>query len=402
MSTEENARIASGRHAASAARERASRSKTVDSLMTREKFRLAEEVLELQRVNDEVGNRLKRANAEVLRTASELRKRDRALESLRLWESDGGSSRRATRVLELEAENEVYLSEVVRLSSLLRLDTTTGHLPETENTTSLEGNAEITQLRRELAFGAKYLEQAQTPFDANTEAILLRAEERASTTESRIESLTNLTHELTKHQNEAKRELASTRTEAENLKAELEQTKEDREHLKRLAAMEAAKCAEAVEDYLLIQNEINCVRPELDSLRRQISEIANEKTKLKLGMDNAEAREKAALAKIEADKAAEAAANSDRKKSRDKAPEDLKSAMKTPAGFVPRKALTEKPAKNVDTKPKLSAATLKRLSLKSARALEQKTKGTQTPVPKFTDVSVGEDEKEPDNSDESD
>ena len=137
-------------------------------------------------------------------------------------------------------------------------------------------------------------------------------------------------------------------------------------------------------------------------MRRQISEIANEKTKLKLGMENAEAREKAALAKIEADKAAEAAANSDRKKSRDKAREDLKSAMKTPAGFVPRKALTEKPAKNVDTKPKLSAATLKRLSLKSARALEQKTKGTQTPVPKFTDVSVGEDEKEPDNSDKSD
>ena len=96
--------------------------------MTRDKERLAEEVIELKRVNDDVATRLKFAQAEVIRATGELRKRERALEALERGDDDGGAARRATRVLELEAENEVYLSEVARLASLLRLDPETGQL----------------------------------------------------------------------------------------------------------------------------------------------------------------------------------------------------------------------------------------------------------------------------------
>ena len=99
--------------------------------MTRDKERLAEEVIELKRVNDDVVTRLKLAQAEVIRATGELRKRERALEALERGDDDGGAARRATRVLELEAENEVYLSEVARLASLLRLDPETGQLPGT-------------------------------------------------------------------------------------------------------------------------------------------------------------------------------------------------------------------------------------------------------------------------------
>ena len=115
----------------SVARERAEREKSVASLMTRDKERLAEEVIELKRVNDDVATRLKLAQAEVIRATGELRKRERALEALERGDDDGGAARRATRVLELEAENEVYLSEVARLASLLRLDPETGQLPGT-------------------------------------------------------------------------------------------------------------------------------------------------------------------------------------------------------------------------------------------------------------------------------
>ena len=49
--------------------------------MTRDKERLAEEVIELKRVNDDVATRLKLAQAEVIRATGELRKRERALEA---------------------------------------------------------------------------------------------------------------------------------------------------------------------------------------------------------------------------------------------------------------------------------------------------------------------------------
>ena len=65
----------------SVARERAEREKSVASLMTRDKERLAEEVIELKRVNDDVATRLKLAQAELIRATGELRKRERALEA---------------------------------------------------------------------------------------------------------------------------------------------------------------------------------------------------------------------------------------------------------------------------------------------------------------------------------
>ena len=200
----------------SVARERAEREKSVASLMTRDKERLAEEVIELKRVNDDVATRLKLAQAELIRATGELRKRERALEALERGDDDGGAARRATRVLELEAENEVYLSEVARLASLLRLDPETGQLPGTsagpspdvpgaddEATPSNEtgfrtaSSAEVARLRAELAFGAKHAFESETPHDLTTEHALTLAEARATNAEARVASLERAAAEAT-------------------------------------------------------------------------------------------------------------------------------------------------------------------------------------------------------------
>ena len=81
---------------------------TVASLLTREKERLAEEVHELGRRHASMEERLKLANAESARAATELRRRDRTIATLESAEGDG---RRVARIAELEAENGAYASE---------------------------------------------------------------------------------------------------------------------------------------------------------------------------------------------------------------------------------------------------------------------------------------------------
>jgi hypothetical protein len=269
--------------------------------MTRDKERLAEEVIELKRVNDDVVTRLKLAQAEVIRATGELRKRERALEALERGDDDGGAARRATRVLELEAENEVYLSEVARLASLLRLDPDTGRLPGTSegrlgwkeqadqrstvsDETAMEEKgaadvsddvSEIARLRAELAFGAKHAFESGIPFDPaaddENENALMRTEARAEKAEARVASLERDAAEALAARDAAAARAEASETRAAALASALEKAQEDRDHFRLLAAMEAAAAEEAAEEASIADAECARVRPELDSLRRQIA-----------------------------------------------------------------------------------------------------------------------------------
>lgn len=260
--------------------------------MTRDKERLAEEVIELKRVNDDVATRLKLAQAEVIRATGELRKRERALEALERGDDDGGAARRATRVLELEAENEVYLSEVARLASLLRLDPETGQLPGTsagpspdvpgadDEATSNEtgfrtaSSAEVARLRAELAFGAKHAFESEIPHDLTAEHALTLAEARATNAEARVASLERAAAEATDSRDAAAALAEASEARAAALASALAKAEEDRNHFRNLAAMEAAAAEEAAEEAAIADAECARVRPELDSLRRQIADVA--------------------------------------------------------------------------------------------------------------------------------
>ena len=374
--------------------------------MTRDKERLAEEVIELKRVNDDVVTRLKLAQAEVIRATGELRKRERALEALERGDDDGGAARRATRVLELEAENEVYLSEVARLASLLRLDPDTGRLPGTsagrlgskeqadQRTTVSDETAmeekgaadvsddvsEVARLRAELAFGAKHAFESGIPFDPaaddENENALMRTEARAEKAEARVASLERDAAEALAARDAAAARAEASETRAAALVSALEKAQEDRDHFRLLAAMEAAAAEEAAEEASIADAECARVRPELDSLRRQIADIARAAERERARAEAAEARERATLRAAADAEAAARAGTSERKEARERAREELRRAMAPPAGFAPRKALA---VKNVETSdvssraPFVSAATVKRrLSLKAKEKEKEK------------------------------
>ena len=412
--------------------------------MTRDKERLAEEVIELKRVNDDVATRLKLAQAEVIRATGELRKRERALEALERGDDDGGAARRATRVLELEAENEVYLSEVARLASLLRLDPDTGRLPgssagrlgpkeRAERTTdsdetateknvggaagsddvsdavsdAVSVSAEVARLRAELAFGAKHAFESGIPFDPaaedENENALMRTEARAEKAEARVASLERDAAEALAARDAAEARAEASETRAAALASALEKAQEDRDHFRTLAAMEAAAAEEAAEEASIADAERALVRPELDSLRRQIADIARAAERERARAEAAEARERATLLAAADAEAAARAGTSERKEARERAREELRRAMAPPAGFAPREALA---VKNVETSdvssraPRVSAATVKRrLSLKAKEKeteparflLAKRTEKTQPVRP--TGVSKSSDKK---------
>ena len=388
----------------SVARERAEREKSVASLMTRDKERLAKEVIELKRVNDDVATRLKLAQAEVIRATGELRKRERALEALKRGDDDGGAARRATRVLELEAENEVYLSEVARLASLLRLDPETGQLPGTsagpspdvpgaddEATPSNEtgfrtaSSAEVARLRAELAFGAKHAFESETPHDLTTEHALTLAEARATNAEARVASLERAAAEATDSRDAAVARAEASEARATALASALAKAEEDRNHFRNLAAMEAAAAEEAAEEAAIADAECARVRPELDSLRRQIAEVAERAERARAKAEAAEARERrteeALRSAADAEAAALQATTSVRAEARERAREELRRAMAPPAGFVPRAALAALPSSNEKAAsppaPRVSAATVKRrLSLKEKEKEKQAKRET--------------------------
>ncbi len=412
--------------------------------MTRDKERLAEEVIELKRVNDDVVTRLKLAQAEVIRATGELRKRERALEALERGDDDGGAARRATRVLELEAENEVYLSEVARLASLLRLDPDTGRLPGTSagrlgskeqadqrttvsDETAMEekgaadvsadvsddvsDDAEIARLRAELAFGAKHALESGIPFDPaaddENENALMRTEARAEKAEARVASLERDAAEALAARDAAAARAEASETRAAALASALEKAQEDRDHFRLLAAMEAAAAEEAAEEASIADAECARVRPELDSLRRQIADIARAAKRERARAEAAEARERATLRSAADAEAAARAGTSERKEARERAREELRRAMAPPAGFAPRKALA---VKNVETSdvssraPFVSAATVKRrLSLKAkekekekpARLAKQEKTQQQTGISKPSEKAPRDSAMEP-------
>jgi hypothetical protein len=377
--------------------------------MTRDKERLAEEVIELTRVNGVVASKLAKANAEVLRVTGELRKRERALEALERGYNDGGAARRATRILELETENEIYFSEVTRLSSLLRLDRDTGR-PETSATSEDEvvknsseaksaTSYELARLRAELAFGAKHAADHETPFDPAAEDALLLAEERAEIAEAKVSALERdiLDARSVSEASASRAEASETRAVA--LAGALEKTKEDRDHFRKVAAMEAAAAEECAEEACLADAECKLVRRELDSLRRQIGETAEAVELARRRADDAEARERAISRAGEKAEGPSKNATSERKEAREKARESLKQAMAPPAGFVLREKKTHdsKPENEAPrATPRVSAATIqRRLSLKAAgndgsarttarptRAKENAASGDETRAPR--------------------
>ena len=375
--------------------------------MTRDKERLAEEVIELKRVNDDVATRLKLAQAEVIRATGELRKRERALEALERGDDDGGAARRATRVLELEAENEVYLSEVARLASLLRLDPETGQLPGTsagpspdvpgadDEATSNEtgfrtaSSAEVARLRAELAFGAKHAFESEIPHDLTTEHALTLAEARATNAEARVASLERAAAEATDSRDAAAALAEASEARAAALASALAKAEEDRNHFRNLAAMEAAAAEEAAEEAAIADAECARVRPELDSLRRQIADVAERAERARAKAEAAEARERRTAEALRSAADAEAAtlpaATSERAEARERAREELRRAMAPPAGFAPRAALAALPSSNEKAAsppaPRVSAATVKRrLSLKEKEKEKEKQTKRETGV----------------------
>ena len=87
--------------------------------MTREKEKLAEEVVESRRLLRDMEEQLRVANTESLRLGAEVRKRDKTIAALGEARHSGPDGGRAARVTELETEVETYLSEIARLAKVL-------------------------------------------------------------------------------------------------------------------------------------------------------------------------------------------------------------------------------------------------------------------------------------------
>jgi hypothetical protein len=171
--------------------------------------------------------------------------------------------------------------------------------------------------------------------------------------------------------------------------------------------MEAAAAEEAAEEASIADAECARVRPELDSLRRQIADIARAAERERARAEAAEARERATLRAAADAEAAARAGTSERKEARERAREELRRAMAPPAGFAPRKALA---VKNVETSdvssraPFVSAATVKRrLSLKAkekekekpARLAKQEKTQQQTGISKPSEKAPRDSAMEP-------
>ena len=153
---------------------------TVASLLTREKERLAEEVHELRRRHASMEERLKLANAESARAATELRRRDRTIATLESAEGDG---RRVARIAELEAENDAYASEVTRLAAILCFARDDDD--DDAATASNESSRAEARLRAQLALGPT---MGKGHADG-VEDELVEAKRRAETLAARVERL---------------------------------------------------------------------------------------------------------------------------------------------------------------------------------------------------------------------
>ena len=254
---------------------------TVASLLTREKERLAEEVHELRRRHASMEERLKLANAESARAATELRRRDRTITALESAEGDG---RRVARIAELEAENDAYASEVTRLAALLRFARDDDDDPAQPASASSRTEA---RLRAQLAFGPTMGAGHADGFEDE----LVEAERRAETLAARVERLERDEADARRRAEAFEREAKDVRAERDALRGEVNRLEEDNDHLRRLAAMEAAAASSARDDARLAEAECARTKPALASLRRQLAAVGERLARERGGANAEEAIE---------------------------------------------------------------------------------------------------------------
>ena len=266
---------------------------TVASLLTREKERLAEEVHELRRRHAVMEERLKLANAEAARAATELRRRDRTIAALETAEGDG---RRVARLAELEAENDAYATEVTRLAALLRFARDDDDDDDDPAPPASASSRTEARLRAQLAFGPSMGAGHADGFEDE----LVEAERRAETLAARVERLERDEADARRRAEAFEREAKDVRAERDALRGEVKRLEEDNDHLRRLAAMEAAAASSARDDARLAEAECARTKPALASLRRQLAAVGERLARERGGANAEEAIETILAERVEA------------------------------------------------------------------------------------------------------
>lgn len=277
------------------------RDAAVASLMTREKEKLAEEVVESRRLLRDMEEQLRVANTESLRLGAEVRKREKTIAALGEARDSGpnNSGGRAARVTELEAEVEVYLSEIARLSKVLagvhldescsesltrkkKVSFAAGTVPVAASGSSSAASEEVRALteevralRAQLALGPRLSkfggnESKRTGTAATLEDDLHDAEERIRSLDQTLEEREADARRLRAESERLSATGDELRREKEALQRDACKLREDREHFRRLAAMEAAAAAAAREEASVAKAEAARSKPTVSRLKQQL------------------------------------------------------------------------------------------------------------------------------------
>lgn len=259
--------------------------------MTREKEKLAEEVVESRRLLRDMEEQLRVANTESLRLGAEVRKRDKTIAALGEARHSGPDGGRAARVTELETEVETYLSEIARLAKVLagvHLDEKkagakkvsfaagTGTVPAASSGSSFEElSEEVRELRAQLALGPRLSKfggdgRKRTTEDAALEDDLHDAQERIRSLDETLEEREQDARRLRAESERLSASGDELRREKEALQRDASRLREDREHFRRLAAMEAAAAAAAREEASVAKAEAARTKPVVSRLKQQL------------------------------------------------------------------------------------------------------------------------------------
>ena len=262
------------------------RDAAVASLMTREKEKLAEEVVESRRLLRDMEEQLRVANTESLRLGAEVRKRDKTIAALGEARNSGPDGGRAARVTELEAEVEVYLSEIARLSKVFagvhldkregakKVTFAAGTVPAVSSGSSSAASEEVRELRAQLALGPRLSkfggDGRKRTEDATLEDDLHDAEERIRSLDLQLEEREQVARRLRAESERLSASGDELRREKEALQRDASRLREDREHFRRLAAMEAAAAAAAREEASVAKAEAARTKPVVSRLKQQL------------------------------------------------------------------------------------------------------------------------------------
>jgi len=247
--------------------------------MTREKEKLAEEVVGARKLLRDMEEQLRVANTESLRLGAEVRKREKTIAQLETRDEGSGGGR-AARVTELEAEVEVYLSEISRLSKLLAWV----HLDKDGTKkvsfaadvsapapSSSDPSDEVKELRAQLAFGPRLAGGGDSKrMDARVEDDLQDAEQRIKALNETVEEREQDARRLRADADRLSAAGDELRREKEALQQDTRRLREDREHFRRLAAMEAAAAAAAREEASVAKAEAARTKPAVSRLKQQL------------------------------------------------------------------------------------------------------------------------------------